>query len=355
MESVRGVIFILAGVPMDDTGGGARWTQLALEFLRRQYLVFFINKFPKYESKDLNLEYRHPNLVTKEIADFNWPAMKENYKPAVTGKPVIGLVELPLADYLPVIEDIHAVNGLVIYDLLDAWDTSLGGDWYSTQVEQQFIEGSDLLFATVEGLAERLASRTDKQVDLVPNAVNDYLFNPERSYDRPEDLPPGDWNIIYIGALWGEWFDWDLLKKIAIKLPHADLVVIGDRMGSSIDLPENVHFIGLKPQRDLPAYLYHSRVAIVPWKVNPITQMTSPLKVYEYIAMYKPVVAPRIDPLKNIPGVFQVKDDSEFVEVIGRLKDFRPREVEMARFIRQNNWQARVDQILKLTDQARGA
>jgi glycosyltransferase involved in cell wall biosynthesis len=355
MESVRGVIFILAGVPIDDTGGGARWTQLALEFLRRQYLVFFINKFPKYESKDLNLEYRHPNLVTKEIADFYWPAMKEKYKPAFIGKPVIGLVELPLADYLPVIENIHAVNGLVIYDLLDAWDTSLGGDWYNSQVEQHFIEGSDLLFATVEGLAERLASRTDKKVHLVPNAVNDYLFNPERSYDRPEDLPAGDWTIIYIGALWGEWFDWDLLKKISIKFPHADLVVIGDRMGLSMELPANVHLIGLKPQRDLPAYLCHSRVAIVPWKVNPITQMTSPLKVYEYIAMYNPVVAPLIDPLNNIPGVFQVKDHSEFVEMIRTLKDFRPPEAEMAHFIRQNNWQARVDQIFKLTDQARGA
>ena len=40
----RAAIFVLTIVPIDDTGGGARWTQLTLEFLRMQYMVFFINK-----------------------------------------------------------------------------------------------------------------------------------------------------------------------------------------------------------------------------------------------------------------------------------------------------------------------
>jgi hypothetical protein len=62
-----------------------------------------------------------------------------------------------------------------------------------------------------------------------------------------------------------------------------------------------------------------------------------------------------LDPLKGIPGVFQVEDEFNFVEMIGELKDWHPPEKEMAKFINQNNWQARVDQILGLVNQIRDA
>jgi hypothetical protein len=353
MAGVRGVVFIMAGVPIDDTGGGARWTQITLELLRRQYLVFFINKFPKYESKELFLEFKHPNLITRNVSHLNLPSLLEKYHPAFLDKMVLGLVELPLIEFVPIVEQLKAINGVVIYDLLDAWDTSLGGQWYDPETEQKIINSSDLLFATVPGLKQILTTRTDKSVHLVPNAVNSYLFNPEHGYSLPEDFPDTEWNIIYIGALWGEWFDWDLLAQISLNYPEAGLIVIGDTMGREFDQPENVYFLGLKSQRDLPAYLHHAQVAIVPWKVNPITQMTSPLKVYEYIAMFKPVVAPMIDPLKDIPGVFQSENGPQFIQMIGNVRDFHPPKTEMTEFINMNNWCARVDQILELNNQVR--
>ena len=353
MTDVRGVIFIMAGVPIDDTGGGARWTQITLELLRRQYLVFFINKFPKYESKELFLEFKHPNLIKQNVSNLNLPSLLEKYRPAFIDKMVLGLVELPLSEFVPIIEQLKAINGVVIYDLLDAWDTTLGGQWYDPETEQQFINSSDLLFATVPGLKQILTTRTDKSVHLVPNAVNSYLFNPEHCYSLPADFPDAEWNIIYIGALWGEWFDWDLLAQISLNYPEAGLIIVGDTMDREFDLPENVYFLGLKSQRDLPAYLHYAQVAIVPWKVNPITQMTSPLKVYEYIAMFKPVVAPMIDPLKDIPGVFQTENGPQFIQMIGNVRDFHPPKTEMTEFINMNNWCARVDQILELSNQVR--
>ncbi|MDX1437906.1 MAG: glycosyltransferase, partial [Anaerolineales bacterium] len=69
---LQGIFFILAGVPIDDTGGGARWAQIALELIRRQYRVVFINKYPKYETVDLRLEIRHPNLQTFQVDRFGW-------------------------------------------------------------------------------------------------------------------------------------------------------------------------------------------------------------------------------------------------------------------------------------------
>jgi glycosyltransferase involved in cell wall biosynthesis len=129
----------------------------------------------------------------------------------------------------------------------------------------------------------------------VPNAVNIDLFDPRRPWTRPADYPEAAWSMIYIGALWGDWFDWGLLRRLAVAYAEAAVVVIGDYRQQMTAAPGNVHFLGLKAQAELPAYLAQAEVAIIPWKANAVTHATSPLKVYEYLAMRRPVVAPQLD------------------------------------------------------------
>ncbi len=352
LASVRGVYFILAGVPIDDTGGGARWTQIALELIRRQYLVVFLHKFPKYESVELNLAIRHPNLHTAQIAKFLWESFWSEYGTVLTGKPINALVELPLRDFHPLLKEIQAQGGTIIYDLLDDWDTSLGGQWYDPTVERAVIDQSQVLITTAVNLANRLRNLSDRPVSIIPNAVNHLLFNPDRVYELPQDFPAADWSMIYIGALWGEWFDWDLLVRLAQENPEAAVVVIGDYVGQCPDPPRNLHFLGLKPQQTLPAYLAHAQVAIVPWKVNLITQATSPLKVYEYLAMHRPVVAPTLAPLNNLPGVHLAENNEDFVLAARAARHAEFPIAEVRTFIQGNSWHARVTELLALTQTA---
>jgi glycosyltransferase involved in cell wall biosynthesis len=347
---LKGIFFILASVPIDDTGGGARWTQIALELIRQQYLVVFLNKFPKYESVELDLRICHPNLINEEVSKFSWTRFSEKFWVILEQKPISALVEIPLEDYLPIIAGIRGLGGVVVYDLLDDWDTALGGQWYRKKIELSVVASSQLLSATAPRLLQRLEHVSGRPVVLLPNAVNRLIFNPARCYQPPPDLPAAEWYAIYVGALWGEWFDWELLVQSARAYPSAAVVVIGDYHGQCPDPPANLHFLGLKAQRDLPAYLAHARVTIVPWKVNEITQATSPLKVYEYLAMQKPVLAPNIQPLQNIPGVFLAADSLEFIEKMGSLNSSVLQEYELEQFIKENDWQARVKYLLSLID-----
>ena len=131
--------------------------------------------------------------------------------------------------------------------------------------------------------------------------------------------------------------------------PEAAVIVIGDYHGQCPNPPSNLHFLGLKAQRSLPAYLAHSHVAIIPWVVNPITQATSPLKVYEYLTMRKPVVAPALRPLHNLPGVLLATDLSDFIAKVRSARHMQLSQEEIAAFTTHNNWQARVEAILDLT------
>jgi hypothetical protein len=139
-----------------------------------------------------------------------------------------------------------------------------------------------------------------------------------------------------------------LLKAIAQRYPQAAIVVIGDYRGQCKDSPANLYFLGLKPQHKLPAYLAHAHVAIIPWKINAITQATSPLKVYEYLAMHLPVIAPAIEPLANIPGVWLAHDTTEFLACIDQARTAPFPRDEVERFVADNNWQTRVQQLLAL-------
>jgi len=347
LQSVRGTFLMLSGVPIDDTGGGARCTQMTLELLRRGFRVIFVHRFPKYESVELNLKIRHPYLEVYPFQVFSPRRCREVLGPASREKPMAAVVEFPVAEFVPIIEEVKAAGGAVVYDLLDDWETSLGAAWYDPSVERQVIARSDVLVATAPVLQERLQRMAGRPVLLLPNAVNTYLFDRRRAYRRPEDLPKAEWVILYVGALWGEWFDWELVRNVALTYPRAAVVLIGDYRGQCPAPPCNLHFLGLKPQRDLPAYLAYADVTIIPWKVNAITRATSPLKVYEYVAMGKPVVAPDLPTLADIPLVLRSPDAAAFIANIERARGLRVSEVELDAFVRDHSWSERISRLLE--------
>jgi glycosyltransferase involved in cell wall biosynthesis len=232
--------------------------------------------------------------------------------------------------------------------LIDEWSTSLGGDWYSAETEQRIVDQGDVLVASAPTLVAHLESMSGRSALLLPNAVNLKLFDREKRYDEPHDLPAGDPRILYIGALWGEWFDWDLLEKMAQTYPDSAVTLIGDYRGQSPFEAPNVHFLGLKPQTTLPAYLQHSDVSIIPWEISPITQATSPLKVFEYLAMKVPVVAPRITPLIDLPYVFTAASHEEFIGNIDKARNCVMEDGVLDAFIRENSWEARIDKLAQV-------
>jgi hypothetical protein len=155
------------------------------------------------------------------------------------------VIEFPLKDFLPIVNGLRAAPGVVIYDLLDDWNTALGGDWYSLQTEKAIIEASQVLIATEASLLKRLEALSQRPVSLLPNAVNSQLFDPRRTYPRPADFPACDWSIIYIGA-YGVSGSIGSCSTKSHRRILAAVVMIGDYCGQCPDPPSNLHF-WLKP------------------------------------------------------------------------------------------------------------
>ncbi len=140
---------------------------------------------------------------------------------------------------------------------------------------------------------------------------------------------------------------------VARRYPQAAVVVIGDYRGQCPDPQPNLHFLGLKPQTALPGYLAGADVALIPWEVSPITQATSPLKLYEYLATHTPVVAPELNPLRGIPGVRLAKSTEEFIDIVLEVAEGSFPTAEVEAFIQENNWQTRVKELLSFIEDFR--
>lgn len=132
-----------------------------------------------------------------------------------------------------------------------------------------------------------------RRTTLIPNAVDldAYRIDPP----RPDDLPEGP-VAVYVGTLHTDRLDVELSAATAKGLgDNAHLVLVGPDL-----LPEHLRarlfdagvvLLGAKEHATVPAYLLHADVLVVPHLVNAFTDSLDPIKVYEYSAAARPVVA----------------------------------------------------------------
>ena len=188
---------------------------------------------------------------------------------------------------------------------------------YKGQIDPALVDGMeealcrdcDAVAATAQGLYDRLKPFC-RDITLIPNGANYELFaQAQTPQPVPEALADIRGPVLgFIGAL-QECIDYPLLRSLAQARPDCTLVFIGREHPDAAvdrirDLP-NVRLLGLKPQKELPAYLARFDVCLNPFRAGNLARDVSPLKFYEYLATGKPVV--------STPEPLQVRDFADAV------------------------------------------
>ncbi|HHC09411.1 MAG TPA: glycosyltransferase [Actinobacteria bacterium] len=328
----RPSVVVCSLVPMHDVGGGSRGARLAVEFLRRGHHVTFVAAHGAMGT-DLGLRFVHPDLDQRYLWDFEPSELVARAR-----DPAMVLVEAPVSEFAAVAGKLRSAGYPVVYDVIDRWaDPSLGWDWYDASVEEALVASADAVVASAPDLLP------NPSAVLVPNAVDDAAFGGADA-DLPSDLPASEGPLIgYHGSLYGPWFDWEALRRVAEAFPDGAVVVIGDVPPDVPRLPGNVHLLGPRPQPELPAYLRRFAVGLVPFVVSEVSHAVSPLKVYEYLASGVPVAAPPLRALEGIAGV-HVADD--LVDAVRAALVGPPVDREQA--LREHSWTDRCRTILGL-------
>ena len=166
------------------------------------------------------------------------------------------------------------------------------GPW----AEAQLLRQADVVVANSVYLNDYAHQHNPQHSHYIGQGCVLARYQAHRPYPVPADVAAVPQPIIgYTGLLTTLRLDMNLLLALARRRPAWSLVLVGPEdehfQQSPLHSLPNVYFLGRKAPEELPAYLSHFDVCINPQAVNEVTVGNYPLKIDEYLAMGKPVVA----------------------------------------------------------------
>lgn len=154
------------------------------------------------------------------------------------------------------------------------------------------------------------------RVDVLPNVADVGRFRPDpaaRARTRAE-LGLGDEMVVGFHGVFSPWYRIDLLVEAVVEAgrlaapgaPALSLLLVGDgverqrveRRVAELGVGDRVRITGFVPHDEVPRLVDVFDVAVIPDHV----WWTSPLKLFEYGAMGKAVVAPRVESIARVAG-----------------------------------------------------
>lgn len=237
-------------------------------------------------------------------------------------------------------------------------DYLLGYDYWKKHghvLEPELIKGADVAVANSAYLADYCAQYNPDSY-YIGQGCNIELFDHTVVHSIPKDLGAIPSPVIgYVGAVIKERLDDRIIEEIAKANREWSVVLVGPEdeffRNSRLHLMPNVYFLGRKPIEELPAYVSGFDVCINPQRINNITIGNYPLKVDEYLAMGKPVVATRTKTMELFADhTYQAETPEEYPALVARAleEDSEEKRAERISFARQHTWENSVGELYRV-------
>lgn len=233
---------------------------------------------------------------------------------------------------------------LTIYDNMDELSAFRGASPMLLDLEEELFRRADLVFTGGQSLY--LAKRhRHPDVRAFPSSIDVAHFAPARVGEllEPVDLAGiGAPRLGFFGVI-DERLDIDLVAAIADARPDWQLVMIGPVVKidpASLPQRANIHWLGGKDYRELPRYLAHWDIGIMPFAINEATRFISPTKTPEFLAAGLPVIS------TPITDVISPYGESGLVEIADEAPGFVESAERLLAYGRSAGWLAKVDRHL---------
>jgi glycosyltransferase involved in cell wall biosynthesis len=255
-------------------------------------------------------------------------------------------------------EALHERKSLVLVD-------------FARSAEIKAYQECDILVCISDVLKQRLVKQIgilEEKIIVVPNGVDTELIDPDKY--TPKYIFDG-FTIAFVGTL-DAWQGLDLLLKAVSEVKRENkvlinLLIIGDgpmreeweNLSNELGLNSQVSFLGRLPQVKLLPFLAGSDICYLGHlDLQGGKVYRSPLKLYEYMALGKPVVSSILKDSEtliheNETGfLFEPGNQKEIKLCIQKAYEHRKKLPEMGRKARQiilanHSWTARVEEMIE--------
>ncbi|MFN6485282.1 MULTISPECIES: UDP-galactopyranose mutase [unclassified Nostoc] len=238
----------------------------------------------------------------------------------------------------------HLQPQAVVYDCMDELSAFQGASPTLKNYEAELFSRADLVFTGGQSLYESKVNQ-HPNVYAFPSSVDVAHFGQARNLQEPEDqahIPHP--RLGFFGVI-DERMDIELLAGIAEARPDWHLVIIGPVVKidpATLPQHENIHYLGGRDYKQLPAYLAGWDLAMLPFARNESTRFISPTKTPEYLAAGRPVVS------TSIRDVVRPYGELKLVRIADTVSEFvTAAELAMQQDTAASEWLSRVDVFLE--------
>ena len=251
---------------------------------------------------------------------------------------------------------------LNIYQCIDDFAIEPYSAKHGLPLENVAIQEADVVVVTSSNLV-KIKKHMNSNIHLLPNAVDLTIF--ERAVSQKLPLPSEMTNIKtktigFTGNMDNVRFDFKLVKKLAEAHQDKTVVLVGpincdDFYTLGLDKVPNIITTGAKNINDLPNYLQHFDVTIIPFELNKQTESIYPLKINEYLAAGKAIVSTSFsEDIKTFADwIYLAKDDHHFLQLIdvAIAENNNQRVVHRIEKAKTNTWTERVKAFWEIVSQ----
>ena len=239
-----------------------------------------------------------------------------------------------------------------LYDITDDWVAAERPGRVQARTranEDELMRRCDAVVVCSRRLAE--VKGAVRPVHLVPNAVD--LARYRRPTERPDDVPSGP-VALYAGTLHEDRLDVDLCLAVARELGSAGtLVLLGPNALSTENTARlasatNVRLLGARPYAQVAAYLQYADALLVPHVVTEFTESLDPIKLYEYLAVGRPIVATPVAGFRDLPELVTVAGAADFPAAVQRALNDRRAGSARRPVGELPTWAERVEQVREI-------
>lgn len=183
------------------------------------------------------------------------------------------------------------------------------------RIEKWSIAFADVVVTTNSAFERLFVSRScsASKMRIVMNSPDEtiFKFSPAQMRSRPSDQRSAPFVIMYHGTLVdrnGADLAVEALVKLRQSVPAAELRLYGPRTPyldqimmtlSEKGLGKSVHYLGQKSLEQLTEAIAECDVGVIPNKRSIFTELNLPTRILEYLALGKPVVAPRTQGIQD--------------------------------------------------------
>ena len=187
-------------------------------------------------------------------------------------------------------------------------------------MDRELTAAADIVFACNQSLVDARSS-INSNIYLSPHGVVTEVFARAIAPDTtiPDELSTRPRPIVGSWGLIDQRIDLSILEHIAKARPEWTILLIGHTAVDVLALKRlpNVYFAGVKPYAELPNWAKAIDVCILPYTQTSLNTQSSPLKLREYLASGKPIVAVALPEAKLLGDVVMTAEGGPgFVQAI---------------------------------------